>query len=131
LSADGPTSKLTPAEAVAAELAHPVTGLVIGAGGRWFQPDGGSRINLGRRGPLRRILLSLAQQRLERPGIGLDVQSLIEAGWPGEKILHKAALSRAYTTIQRLRALGLQDVLLTSDEGYLLQPSLPVRIDEG
>jgi hypothetical protein len=131
LSADGPAARLGAAEAAAAELAQPITGLVIGAGGRWFQPLGGSRINLGRRGPLRRVLLSLARQRLEHPGIGLDVQSLIEAGWPGEKMLHKAGLSRAYTTVQRLRALGLQEALLTSDEGYLLQPALPVRIDEG
>jgi hypothetical protein len=130
LSLEGPTGRLEAAEAVAVERSRPISELIIGAGGRWFQPVGGSRVNLGRRGPLRRVLLSLARQRLQHPGIGLDVQSLIEAGWPGEKILYRAGLSRAYTTIQRLRALGLQDVLLTSDEGYLLQPTFPVRIDE-
>jgi hypothetical protein len=114
-----------------AELDAPVTELIVGAGGRWFQPIRGERINLGRRGPLRRVLLSLAKQRLSQPGIGVNVQALIAAGWPGEKILHKAGLARAYTTIQRLRALGLQGVLLTTDEGYLLHPNLPIRIEEG
>src|SRR5262249_21276148 len=103
---------------------------VIGAAGRWFQPNGGARINLGRRGPLRRVLLSLAKQRLEHPGAGLSVHTVIEAGWPGGKILHDARLSRAHTTVPRPPTLGLQDALLTSDDGYLLHPTLPVRIEE-
>jgi hypothetical protein len=131
LSLDGPAAKLEAAEAAVAALSGPITELLIGAAGRWFQPVGGTRINLGRRGPLRRVLLTLAKHRLENPGVGLDVQRLIEAGWPGEKILYKAGLARAYTTVQRLRALGLQDALLTSDEGYLLHPTLAVRIEEG
>jgi hypothetical protein len=105
------------------------SGLVIGEGGRWFQPSGGMRINLGRRGPLRRILLSLAEHRLSNPGIGLKVSALVEAGWPGERMLYKAGIARAYTTIQRLRNLGLQRVLITADDGYLLSPTLPVQIE--
>jgi hypothetical protein len=130
LSTHGPTSKLGASEALSATLGRPITELVVGAGGRWFQLRHGARINLGRRGPLRRVLLCLAQHRLESPGAGLSVETVIEAGWPGEKMLHNAGLARAYTTIQRLRSLGLQDALLTSDQGYLLQPSLPVRIEE-
>jgi pSer/pThr/pTyr-binding forkhead associated (FHA) protein len=131
LPLEGPASKLEAEEAATAALSRRITELVIGPGGRWFQPVGGTRINLGRRGPLRRVLLTLAKHRLDHPGDGLDVQRLIAAGWPGEKILYKAGLARAYTTVQRLRALGLQDALLTGDEGYLLHPSLFVRIEEG
>jgi len=131
LSVEGPTAKLGASEALTVTFGHPITELVIGAEGRWFQLRNGARINLGRRGPLRRALLCLAKQRLEHPGAGLNVQTLIDAGWPGEKMLHNAGLARAYTTIQRLRSLGLQHALLTSDDGYLLNPSLPVRLEEG
>jgi hypothetical protein len=103
--------------------------LHIGDGGRWFELEGGMRINLGRRGPLRRALIALARLRLATPGSGLSTEKLIEAGWPGEKIVHDAALARAYTTIQRLRSLGLQHVLMTSDEGYLLDPKVALRWD--
>jgi hypothetical protein len=105
--------------------------LVVGTAGRWFQPPGAARINLGRRGPLRRVLFSLVERRLSSPGLGLNVRALIEVGWPGERILHDAALQRAYTTVQRLRALGLQQVLVTSDDGYLLSPTLAVRVEDG
>ena len=54
---------------------------------------------------------------------------LIEAGWPGEKMQHEAATLRVYTTIRRLRGLGLGDVLVTRDEGYLLDPEVAVRTE--
>jgi biotin operon repressor len=57
------------------------------------------------------------------------VDALLAAGWPGERVDYEAGVARVYTTIQRLRALGLQNVLVTQDDGYLLDPSTPVRID--
>jgi hypothetical protein len=90
-------------------------------------PVGGERVNLGRRGPLRRVLLRLTEQRLAAPGTGLTVEQLIAFGWPGEKMNHDAGLARMYTTVQRLRALGLSGVLITQDDGYLLSPAIAVR----
>jgi hypothetical protein len=101
--------------------------LLVGIEGRWFQPPGGGRINLGRRGAVRRVLLRLVEQRVGAPGVGLAVEDIIQAGWPGERIQHESGLARAYVTIQRLRALGLKEVLLTRDDGYLLDPSLDVE----
>jgi hypothetical protein len=102
--------------------------LVVGSDGRWFQPPGLTPVNLGRRGPLRRIIHKLAEQRLLRPGASLGVVELIEAGWPHERMQHQAGLARVYTTIRRLRALGLGQILVTQDDGYLLDPELGVRI---
>jgi hypothetical protein len=62
--------------------------------------------------------------------VGLNVAELIESGWPGELMLHDSAVARVYTTVNRLRALGLDSVLLTRDDGYLLDPSVDVKIDK-
>jgi hypothetical protein len=129
LPADGPTAALPAGEALAASRAD-VIDLLVGGEGRWFQPVGGARVNLGRRGPLRRVLLKLAEQRRASPGAGLPVEALLEAGWPGETMQHDSGLARVYTTIQRLRALGLASVLITRDDGYLLEPAIPVRFVE-
>ena len=43
-----------------------------------------------------------------------------------EQILWEAGRNRVYAGIRKLRELGLQAVLLTLGEGYLLDPSVPV-----
>jgi hypothetical protein len=47
----------------------------------------------------------------------------LAAGWPDEKVLYDAGMLRVYTAIRRLRKLGLTDVLLRRDDGYVLDPS--------
>jgi hypothetical protein len=123
-----PAADLDPAMPREGRRAIDGQALVVGSDGRWFQPPRLAPVNLGRRGPLRRILHKLAGQRLLRPGASLNVVELIEAGWPGERMRYEAGLARVYTTIQRLRALGLGQILCTRDDGYLLDPELPVRI---
>jgi hypothetical protein len=117
-------------EALAAS-SRPVDEVVIGAEARWFEAPRGHRVNLGRRGALRRLLLKLSEQRMHIPGRGVAVDQMIDAGWPGEKIQYEAALARVYTSVQRLRSLGLSEVLLTRDDGYVLDPAVPLRIDRG
>jgi pSer/pThr/pTyr-binding forkhead associated (FHA) protein len=103
--------------------------VVIGADGRTLRAPGVDEVNLGRRGPLRRVLLELARQRVASPGVGLSLDAVLEAGWPGEKMDYDAGVARVYTTIQRLRALGLQGILVTHDDGYLLDPGAAVRLE--
>ena len=79
---------------------------------------------------MRGILLELVRLRLESPGKGLGIDDVIAAGWPGEKIRRDAALTRAYTTMKRLRSLGLEAWILTNDDGYLLDPELDVAYDD-
>lgn len=86
------------------------------------------RLDLRRRRAVRLLLAALARHRLEHPGEALSTQACIEAGWPGERMLHEAASARLWSAIRALRDLGLEDVLQTVGEGYRLAPTNAVRI---
>jgi hypothetical protein len=100
--------------------------MMVGPDARWMITPSGDRWDLGRYGPARRLLARLVAHRLEHPGATLSAEALIEAGWPGEKMRHTAGLLRVYSAIRRLRRLGLESVLLTRDDGYLLDPEAEV-----
>lgn len=126
---------LRAASAAALVARMPVAGLVqrvvdpdaapiaIGPDARSLRLPGGESHDLARHGPLRRVLWALACAHRDQPGTALGTLDVVAAGWPAEKMKHEAATLRVYTTIRRLRALGLEDVLLTRDDGYLLAPS--------
>ena len=96
----------------------------IGADGRQMLPPGGEPISLARRGAMSRILRALAVERLRAPGAALSHAALIEAGWPGERVIFEAGTKRVRVAVASLRALGLRDALLTRDDGYLLDPAV-------
>jgi hypothetical protein len=104
-------------------------GMVVGSEGRSLLLPSGESHDLTRHGPLRRVLWALAVARNERPGVAMSTLELVDAGWPGEKMKHEAATLRVYTTVRRLRALGLADALLTRDDGYLLDPVVAVALE--
>jgi hypothetical protein len=54
--------------------------------------------------------------------VALSAEALVGAGWPDERMRHHAGLLRVYTAVRRLRKLGLAGVLVTRDDGYLLDP---------
>lgn len=99
--------------------------LMVGAGCQWVAL-GTTRIELGRRKSLRLIVASLVEARLQHPGEGLPWHRLIETGWPGEKMSVDAAQKRVYTAIWTLRKAGLDPVLSTTQEGYLVDPAVGV-----
>lgn len=111
-------------------------GLVVGPEARWIIPpravdaaDVEGRVSLVRYGARRRILHRLVIARLEAPGVAMSAESLIEVGWPGERMHHSAALMRVYSAIRRLRrVLGLEAILVTRDDGYLFDPNAGVRL---
>ena len=96
--------------------------LVIGDDGRWFRLAEQREVSLERRAALRRILAALAHRRVESPASALPLDGILEAGWPGERVSVEAGAARVYNAIQRLRRLGLDSVLRTRDDGYLLDP---------
>ena len=104
----------------------PALGLVVGPDAAWFELEGQRRVELGRRGALRRMLQGLVEQRLLAPGLGLSQERLSQIGWPGEQILPEAAANRVYTGVRALRTAGLGDALRRHADGYLLDPQLPV-----
>ncbi|MEM9456372.1 MAG: tetratricopeptide repeat protein [Myxococcota bacterium] len=101
--------------------------LVIGKDGRWLQPPGSDAHDLRRRKAMRLILVRLADEHRANPGAGLPLETLLEAGWPGERVMPSAGANRVYVALTTLRKLGLRKVLLSQDDGYLLDPALPVE----
>lgn len=100
--------------------------LVVSDDARWLRRDGGDVVNLGRRGALRLLLNELVARRIDAPGTALSVEQMFAAGWPGENIAFTSAQARVYTSVQRLRALGLEGLLVTRGDGYLLDPAADV-----
>jgi tetratricopeptide (TPR) repeat protein len=100
--------------------------LVVQEKGRWFRVPGGERVDLSRKRTLRPLLLKLVAHREEEPGEALDVEQLFSAVWPGERILERAKKNRVYVSVATLRRLGLDSLLDTRGDGYLLRPEVEV-----
>jgi hypothetical protein len=101
--------------------------IVVADDGTWFEAASG-RVDVARRGAVRRIIVALAERRIHAPGKALGVDELFSIGWPGERIPYESQVRRVYTAIWTLRTLGLEGTLLTRDEGYLLDPKRSVSL---
>jgi predicted ATPase len=101
--------------------------------GGWFVRPHRAKVELGRRRPLRRVLALLAKSRIEHPGKPIPQAQLIATAWPGERIMPEAALNRLRVALHALRRLGLEGVLVTHADGYLLDAAAPLEVqgDEG
>ncbi|CAN5925064.1 hypothetical protein BH11MYX4_BH11MYX4_63740 [soil metagenome] len=97
--------------------------LIVAEDGAWMTAPEGSRAELPWGSPLRSLLCALAI----RPGEPASREALIEAAWPGERILPLAATRRLHAAVSELRGLGLGARLERSAGGYRLSPSLSVR----
>jgi hypothetical protein len=87
-------------------------------------------VPLDSRRPLALILDRLARERLEKPGNPLPWDALLEAGWPGERVLPTAGAHRVRVALSTLRKLGLKEALSTTADGYVLAVELAVmRVD--
>lgn len=100
--------------------------LAVARDGRRFIPPGEEEVDFSRRGPLRKIIVALAEAREESMGEGLSADDVLEAGWPGDIVTPDAGAARVYSAIRTLRANGLEDVLLTQDDGYLFDPDVAI-----
>ncbi len=102
--------------------------LRVAKDGRWFEIGDAPRVELGRRGALRRILAALAEHHEVHRDCGLKQTDLVSAGWPGERVLVDAAATRVRVAIATLRQLGLRSTLLTRDDGYVIDKNTRVEI---
>lgn len=114
--------------------------LTIGPDASWFrvvdpQKLGASEeereVDLGRRGALRLMLLELARVHESERGRATSGETLLAAGWPGERVLPAAGSTRVRVAISTLRRLGLARVLITRNDGYLLDPQATVSFVTG
>ncbi len=101
--------------------------LCLEKNGRRFRVNQGPVQDISRRQALRKILVYLAEQQKSTEQVSVSVHDVIEAGWPDEKILHDAALARVYTTMNRMRAMGLDEIIITLDDGYAFAPDIVVE----
>ncbi len=102
--------------------------LVVHQDGHWVELPGGSRVLFRKRQAMRRILVELVRQRTTSPGRAVSAPELLAVGWPGERILPEAARNRLHAALSTMRRLGLDPVLLTTGDGYLLDPEVPLRV---
>ena len=87
-----------------------------------------ARVSLEKRKPVRLLLLRLIQEHAKKPGSPLTVDDLLAAGWPGERVIRDAGASRVYVALGTLRKLGLRDVILSREGGYLLDPLVKIVV---
>ena len=98
---------------------------------RWFRVEEGESVDLTRKRALRAVLGGLVAQHLAHPGEPLTIDGVLEAGWPGERMSPESGSRRVYVTINRLRNMGLGELLLTTGEGYMLAPQVDLRRSGG
>jgi predicted ATPase/Tfp pilus assembly protein PilF len=101
--------------------------LVLAPEARFVRPPGAEWQDLRERTAARRLLLFLVDRHEKAPGRGASLDDLARAGWPGERILPRAASNRIYVAMNQLRKLGLRDFLAKDADGYFLAPALMVR----
>ena len=82
----------------------------------WFSVDGGSRHDLLRREPVRRVFRAL----VEAGGKPLTTDEVVEASWPGEVLVGSSGPDRFYVAISALRKLDLRRSLVREERGYAL-----------
>ncbi len=100
--------------------------MIVGPDARFYELDG-QRVSLQRQRSLRLILLALVDHAEASPGVGLSQTEVLSRGWPGEKMRPESGATRVYTSIRRLRRGGLSGVLITRDDGYLIDPAVTLR----
>lgn len=85
-----------------------------------FSLDGQRWISLGRRAAARKLLEALAHAHPEP----VEAWALFELAWPQDKVTSAQSINKLYTTIHRLRGLGLEEHLVTAGDGYALRGQL-------
>lgn len=96
--------------------------------GAWFQAPGSLKIECLPHRAVTAILAELARRRLRDPGRAISRAQLVEAAWPGERILDSAARNRVNVALSTLRGLGLRTLLRTTRDGHMLDPEVPLRL---
>lgn len=103
------------------------TALAVDSEAAWFRPPGGEIVSTGRKRLVQRLLKLLIEQR-ETDSPPISTQDVIDYLWPGEKIIAEAAMSRVYFTVNTLRKMGIGDLIISTPEGYGLEPDVELVV---
>lgn len=94
----------------------------------WYCVDHGEPVDIANRKSNRLILKSLIQSYLDDPEASLDIEALIDAGWPDQHLSFEAGRNRVYAAIQFLRDHELSEIVETTDDGYRIARNVDVQI---
>jgi hypothetical protein len=103
--------------------------LVIGSRARWALLPSGKRVDLSSHLLLGNVLLALARASLRERGSGLSVEDLLREVWPDDGATGTSGYSRVKMTVSRLRARGLRDLIIRTNNGYALDADITVVMD--
>ena len=103
--------------------------VTFGQNALWFETAQGGRVNLQKRKSLRLLVKRLLEERDRTPGEAVSLDALFTSGWPNERVSPDSGRSRLYMALCTLRNMGLRDVLVRQDNGYLIDPKAPVTTD--
>ncbi len=99
---------------------------VMAGDGRWFRTPAGKLVSVESRPTLHSILKLFVERRVTHPGQPTPVRDVFELVWVGQRIDPNSARSRVYSSLWLLRDLGLRDVIVKREGGYMLAPELTV-----
>lgn len=100
--------------------------LVLGFEVRWIAGVDGVPRPLGQ--ALSRIVMALVDRYNQSPEATLTLEELLEAGWPGERLVAEAGANRVYVALAQLRRMGLRSVIERGAGGYRLAPHTEIRL---
>lgn len=89
----------------------------------------GVTITLRGREAMRKVVDALVQLRRAKPGVAMSVDEVYAIGWASraDDADADARSRRVYTMMSRLRRMGMQDVVVTDETGYLIDPRWRVQ----
>jgi DNA-binding winged helix-turn-helix (wHTH) protein len=70
---------------------------------------------------LRALAQALIAHATRQPGVPMSQAELIEAAWPNQRILPKAARNRLHVSIHKLRRMLFGGALIRTRRGYCLR----------
>lgn len=97
--------------------------------GLWYCGPDGELQNLSNRKTLARVLAVLVEALEQSRGVPLGIDALLARAWPDERINKRAGANRVYVALTTLRKLGLRDLLVRTDDGYMLDPAVPIAVE--
>jgi len=103
---------------------RPLAQLYVARGAEVVVVSGRAAIKLRGREAMRKVVDALVQLRRTSPGISMSVDEVYAVGWASktDDATAEARSRRVYTMMSRLRGMGLQDVVVTDDTGYRIDP---------
>lgn len=109
------------------QVAEGSPAVVVAGDGAWFRVAGEAPVDLRMRFALSRVLRALVAAHRRAPGVALSLEDVIEAGWPGARLVADSGANRVYVAIATLRRLGLRERIERAEGGYRLAPGASIE----